>query len=411
MRGWLVAVGAVGAVAALGVVVAGVFVARGAVRPRGLGAGVGTGVGAGADERSTTKALAPACVVEPARTLSLAAADRAGVLPNGQLVTMRDIKRGLAVTIESASGPQPFSSNRFLAMGLTAAGHDYLDVNVRGVRADGTSWLVAMVTQKPDKPDALVFGATAMGAFDMNVIPLFRVSGLTVAPFSGELVFGVTTPAVATQRSGALVVLPKRNGAPVDVELGAAYFPALAASASRMAFAYVFVEDGGSALHLALLDEHAHRIGDVHTIAPTPTPPTAPAVAFAGDAVAVLWIDDRGGKTRLTMSTFTQGAAAVSAPKVAADEPVTREPPLTAQLPSGEWVVAWLASTGGAPTLRVSPIGRNGELTGPTDVATRPTFEALRATSGDRGVELSWQEREKDGTTTARFAHVTCAPR
>jgi serine/threonine-protein kinase len=407
-RGWRVALVAV---AVLAVVVAGVFGARSLLRARGVGAGVGTGVGAGADKRATAKALAPACVVEPARTLSLAADDRAGVLPDGQLVTMRDIKRGLSLMRETASAPVPFSSYKLAPTALAAAGNDYRNAYVLGARADGKSWGVVLVTQRPDKPDVLVFGATAAGDFFLSAPPLYRVSGLIVAPSGKDLVFGVTTTEGSAPRSGALVGFPKRGARAVEIEHGVAYSPALASSASRMAFAYVFLEEKGPTLHLAILDEDAHRLGDVHAITSTPTLPTPPAVAFAGDAAAVLWIDDRGGKSRLTMATFAQGASAVSAPRVAVDEPVTLTAPVTAQLPTGEWVVAWLASTGGAPTLRVSPIGKNGELTGPTDVATRPTFEVLRATSGDRGVELSWQERERDGTTTARFAHVTCAPR
>ena len=72
--------------------------------------------------------------------------------------------------------------------------------------------------------------------------------------------------------------------------------------------------------------------------------------------------------------------------------------------------LAWLATGGGAPTLRVSPIGRGGTLTGPTDVTTLPVFSLLRATSGERGVELSWLELGANGAQTAKFANVTCAP-
>jgi hypothetical protein len=180
------------------------------------------------------------------------------------------------------------------------------------------------------------------------------------------------------------------------VEDGAAWFPSLATSEDRIALAYFL----HGTLRFALLDRKMQRLGDVLTVA---NAEAAPAVAFVGGAVAVLWID-ASAKSRLVVSTYTPGETAFSPSKIAIDEPVVRQAPVVAPLPSGASAVAWLASTGGRTKVRVSPLGAGGTLTGPTDVDDGVAISGLRATAGDHGIHLTWLE----GTSAVKIARVTC---
>lgn len=184
----------------------------------------------------------------------------------------------------------------------------------------------------------------------------------------------------------------------VPIELGVVHAPAVAATRTRLGIAYQHAAE----THFTLLDEELQRVGDIMTlpfVADT-------AVAFSGATAALFWTETGGGKTRLGYSTFTPGAAAFAAPRVALDDPLVNARPITTRLPDGSFAVAWLTSNGGAPTLRVSPVGEGGALTGPSDVGTDGVFRDLAATSTPRGIDFSWH----DGAGGARVAHVTCQP-
>lgn len=393
--GWVVA--GVLSFAAIGILVG----ARSVLRDR-------VSVGAGTRATPEERRLLPACRVDVPRSLPIAAADRVAILPTGELVTFRDIKRGLVLTREMETGPEPFTQNRFVPLSLSAIGSDYEEISVRGIRAHGVSWVFADV-KKSSLRGALLLTLSAGDEFAVRAMPVFGITGIAATSFGKDIVAGVTTSLVEGRFSGVqLFVLTDYKTQPTTVEAGGAFAPAIATSQSRIALTYLLENEGRTQLHVALLDEHAIRVGDVLTVATTTPTMLVPAVAFAGEAATIFWIDTSGARTRLTMSTVAPDRASMSSPKVAVDEPVTQQPPVTAHLPTGEWVVAWLASTGGDPMLRVSPIGPGGVLTGPTDVAKLPSFTLLRATSGDHGVELSWQENGANGAQTAKFARVTC---
>ena len=362
-----------------------------------------------ASGRAVPSVLVPACRVESTRSLAMGKDDRFAVLPDGEIVTLRDFRRGLRMTRETPSGPVPFSTGQFNAIALASMGTDYTEVALRGMSSRGASWAVAEVVQTVDKHGSVLVGMTATDLFFIQAIASFRVTGTAAVDFGkAGIVLGVTTQPEVGRRSGAHVAVPLQRGRTVVVEEGDAAYAAMQATESRLAFAYVMATDAGPEMHLAVLDETAQRLGDIHLLA-TLSKAAQPAVAFAGDVVTVFWIDDHGPKTRLMRSNFTGGDLAVPAPVVALDEPTTLQPPVTGRLPSGEWLVAWATSTGGAPTLRVSPIGRAGALVGPTDVTKLSAYSLLRATASPRGVELSWLESGANGTQTAKIAHVTCA--
>jgi hypothetical protein len=67
---------------------------------------------------------------------------------------------------------------------------------------------------------------------------------------------------------------------------------------------------------------------------------------------------------------------------------------VTARLPDGTWVVAWVASSGGPVTLRVAPVGAGGVLGRATDVATGGRIDGVRAASTGKGVDLWWYESD-----------------
>lgn len=232
------------------------------------------------------------------------------------------------------------------------------------------------------------------------------VNGVAAATFGNSVVVIATTPAVT--RFGGLPSGAEayQLGHPVGIhrttiEEGGASSPSVAVLGDRVAVAYRFRDE----LHFAFLDEGLARIGDVQTVAHTTS---TPAVAFApGDAPAVFWVDDAGGKTRLYSSAFVPGSTgrlAFSTPKVATDEPLAPWAPVTAQLPDGSWVVAWIASTGGLSTLRVSPVGVAGALSGASDLATGERIDGLRTVSTTKGIDFWWYESD----SLVRIAEVTC---
>jgi hypothetical protein len=66
---------------------------------------------------------------------------------------------------------------------------------------------------------------------------------------------------------------------------------------------------------------------------------------------------------------------------------------------------AWIASTGGLSTLRVSPIGDAGALDAPSDLASSARIDDLRSVSTAKGIDFWWYESD----TLIRMAEVTCA--
>jgi len=348
--------------------------------------------------------------VEPARSLTLGTYDRVAVLPNGELVVARDITQGLVLMRETPTGPVSFTKSPF----LTGLGNTYRDVQLQGMMYQDVPSVIGIVDQGAVLGD-LAFLASDGPLFFAKRIKL-PVSGLAMAAFGKAMLFGVTTSAAEGRAAPEVLLGATDTPRFASVESGAASAPALATSEKHVAFAYVHTPKERAELHLSMLDEAGQRIGDVHVVSAA-TSHVEPAVALVGTTATVFWVDDGGPRTRLTMSRFTLGDAAVSVPKVVLDEPVTPDPPLAARLPNGGWALAWVASTASGAVLRISPMGPDGALTGPTDVAVLPRYSAVTASAAARGIELSWVEaggsgpNDPTGKNTAKFVNVTCAPK
>ncbi|MEA2747148.1 MAG: hypothetical protein QOI41_1291, partial [Myxococcales bacterium] len=344
-----------------------------------------------------------ACTVASSRTIPVGPDDRLAILPDGTVVIARDIHKGLKLENLSDGGTTLAPGNPMIA----AIGHNYDDVVLRGVTYEGAPATFVQLDQ-----EAL---GTFIGVFSPDATVSQRVpgpvNGIAAATFGKGVVMVSTTPEGGHARpwgmtSGAEAFLLARAAGihRTSIEEGGAAAPSVAVQGDRVAVAYRF----GTEIHFARLDEGLARIGDVQTVAQTTS---APAVAFApGNVPAVFWVDDAGGKTRLYGSALVPGSTGTSAfspPKIATAEPLSPRAPVTAQLPDGAWVVAWMASTGGLSTLRVSPIGEAGELTSKADLASSSTIDALRAVSTSKGVDFWWYESE----SLVRMAEVTCPVR
>ena len=355
---------------------------------------------------------APACRVVTRRSLPMSLSDRFAVLPNGEILTARNVNAaaGLKLMLELPPGPVPFSASPMSKVAFDAMGGPKAEILLRGARFNGDSWLIAQSIQNDSHRRAVVAGATTGGKVFMQAVLSYEVTGVAEAEWDDGLVVAVTTRKVEDRTSGAMVYASFHNGRAIPVEEGDTSGAALATKGKRVAFAYLSFVETGAELHLALLDDKLQRLGDAHVLAKISQGEPLPAAAFSEDAPIVFWVDDRGARTRLMMAMLPASSAEATAAKVAIDEPAASARPLTARLPDGRWVVAWLATSGGTPMLRVAPIGAGGELGRPADVAPLSSFTELHATAGDHGIELSWLELGKADEHVARFASITCGP-
>ncbi len=375
-------------------------------------------------EKSGPATMAPACVVTGLRSLNLGPDDRAAVLPDGDLVTARDIRKGLALKVETPAGSAPLPLRPHVANMFTLVSPDFEQLWLFGYRMNGARWTVAAV-QQPDVRGNFVIAASENENFVQRVWA--PVSGLIPAVMGEQLVLAVTTSSVdnrfANLPSGAELYFPStRNSRPINVEQGGAIAPAIATTSDRILFTYAMLEDpwkSGSRykLRLAVLDSAGERMGDVRTVTESSRPINSD-VAFADRSTAVIfWVDDAQAKPRLKYAVHDLANAKSSdAPleaKTAIDESVTGEPPRTTAMSNGQSVVTWVAVSGGARMIRVAPIGPDGSLLGPTDVARSAGFvENLGVTKSDKeGVDIAWDEPNPDGTRTMKTMHVTCAAR
>jgi serine/threonine protein kinase len=335
----------------------------------------------------------PALKVASSRTLSVAADDRFAILLDGTLVLARGTKTGLRLEREVPGGATvPMLRSPMFA----AIGASYEGVELRGTSLQGLP--AVFVEMNQGERGAFVGVWTDTIATSQRIFG--PVSGIATAPFGKNVAIIATTnlfpPRRSDQPNGAEAYLVTATAVPRStIEVGGATSPALATKDDRVAVAYV--EEKG--LHFAFLDRDLQRAGDVLEVSKTSA---RPAVAFAGDEAVVFWVEDQGGKTRLTGASLPAGNTAFSPAKVAIDEPLGPRAPVTARLPDGRWLVAWIASTGGVSSLRASPIGPGGSLTGPTDIAKAASIDGLRMTSTGEGVDFSWYE----GDGTVRISRV-----
>jgi hypothetical protein len=321
------------------------------------------------------------------------------LLPDGAIIVARDIRRGIVMERLTPEGAVPF-----LRVPLfNALGHDYEDLSLTGAALGGHPAVFARIEQ-PDR-NAHVLGLwSERGGLLMQRV-LGPVLSLTATGFGEGAVVVATTEDIGVREDfnvgGAELYLVGGPDSPRHALLEGvrAYDATIAATADRIAVAYV-TQRG---LRSAVVDQELTRLGDVLAVSPDTA---APAVAFAGSRVLVFFVHDEAGKRRLTVASYAPGEAAIGAPKVAVEEAVLSNPPVTARLPNGTFVVMWVATAGGVAKLRASTIGPEGALTGPTTLASGATFARLTATSSDLGINLVWRE----SATSTRVARVSCVP-
>jgi serine/threonine-protein kinase len=341
---------------------------------------------------------APACVVVSTQAVAVTANDRVALLPDGAIVVARDIRRGIVMERIAPEGAVPFLQSPM----FEALAHEYEDLGISGVTVGGQPAVLARIAQ-PHLNSQVVGVWSERAGFLMHRVPGSAV-GLAGTGFREGVVVLATTRDVRVNQQpyvgGADLYLLGGGGRPrhVALERGRAGATAVAASADSIAIAYV-TDDG---LRSAVFDADLARLGDVLTVS---ADTSAPAVAFAGARVVLFFMHDYDGKRRLTEASYAPGEAVVGAPKVAVDEAVLTNAPLTARLPNGAFAVMWVATVGGVAKLRASPVGPDGALTGPTTLASGASFVGLTATSSDLGVDLVWSE----SPTSTRVARVSCA--
>jgi hypothetical protein len=342
---------------------------------------------------STSAGPPPACHVESKTTLAIGKDDRATILPDGTIVVAREIRKQIRFQRITESGSVPYP---------TGVDRGWLDVELDevalgGVRFSGKPAVFSEVLQGPR--GTLLAMWLEGGGYSMTRLRGL-VTGLATASFGPDVVAFATMHVNENPNepppAAEMHLITARASRRALIETGVAEHPAIATTAEHIAVVYSL----GPEMHFALLDKEMQRLGD---IIPVTSKELGGAVAFVGESVALFWVE-RGPKTRLMASTYTPGANAVSAAKIAIDEPALPLVPVAAALPNGTSTVAWVASAGGRATVRISPIGPGGTLTGPTDVDVGSAISDLLATPGDHGVHLTWL----DGGSTMKLARVAC---
>ena len=164
-----------------------------------------------------------------------------------------------------------WTSRPFAERPLQRVGNILGEVSLVGTSFQGSPWVVALVYQGEERGSLLV-GLSETSEFAERF--LLSLSGFSTTPLGKDLVLGVTT----TKATDGFASLPAGAETRIitaagvgrgTVEIGAAIAPAIATAERRTAFAYVSLAERPE-IHLAMLDENAQRIGDVHTIAATP---------------------------------------------------------------------------------------------------------------------------------------------
>jgi serine/threonine-protein kinase len=350
--------------------------------------------------RTTESALPPACRLVSSNVVKVAPKDRIAVLYDRSVAIARVGENGLAFERETPTGMVPILDSPVIKPMLKLP---YARVDLATGREGALPALIIVLFNNGPH------GATILRWAPDNSVRARHVEGSVAEIAATTCRDGIVALSVTHEMSTNGTLEPGRVethliGAPeherrFTIAMMEARYPSIAGSKDRIAAAY----STRSGLELAMVGNDLERQGDVMTLSPTDG---SPAAAFAGETATVFWTQDHAGKTRLTYASFTPGDTTFVPPKIALDEPLGPYGPLTVQLPNGAWAVAWIASRGGPATLRVSPIGKLGALTGPTDIAKAPEIRGMMAWSTDAGLALSYYENDDE----IRISHVACNP-
>jgi serine/threonine protein kinase len=338
-----------------------------------------------------------ACQVASGWSLGVGEAGRFTAMPDGALVVARDIRRGLAFERVTADG----TSAPFLPDNPMATLTDFTDVSLFGRELGGEAVLVLFVNQL-GRTDLLAALPTN-GGFSSTRLPTI-VNGIDIVTGEAALLMATTGEAFHTSdgRShlgpGARVHRLSREGAlHTLLEDGVTGGPSVAAAGGRTAIAY----SNGGQIRAAFVDDELNRTGDAMLVARSNG---HPAATLPGKGLAVFWAEDHGGRTRLTSAHLAPGATAFSAPRVVADEPLSARAPIASRLPDGRWSVTWIAARGGESVLRVAPVGSDGALGAPSEIAVASAFPQLAVTPTRRGLAFTWRGAD----ARAHVAEVIC---
>ncbi|HSO34110.1 MAG TPA: serine/threonine-protein kinase [Labilithrix sp.] len=334
-----------------------------------------------------------ACRVRSMQQRHLAPNEQLAVLPDGTVVFVRDPAVGLVVEREVDGGVAP----------VPRWPQTVLPLKFESVGAGGTSL--------DGSPAVYLFGRVASGSATIVIfgaqgeVYVTRVGSNSKAraftSFGTEVVTIVSTGAASDRfdiNAGVHLRLAQNNKT-VPVEEGDMGETAIAANDTHLGVAY----SAGRETHFVLFDEKLERLGDVITALPQATQTW---LAFAGDRVVLFWLDAQTPKARLAFTTYSPGDVAFTPSQLAVDEAIVSYSPLTARLPDGSFVLAWVRWSANGGTLRVARVGPGGALEAPSDIAAGATFAQLRATPAPGGLAFTWS----DGSGNATIATVACQP-
>lgn len=177
------------------------------------------------------------------------------------------------------------------------------------------------------------------------------------------------------------------------------FFVAIAATDTRIGITFA----SGGALKFALAEPSGRLSGDVIEVAKGAQ---ASALAFAGDSAVAFWAERRGETMRLLSATLPVGAAAFTAPAIAARGAVAPIRPVAGRLASGAAAVVWVSVANGVHTVRLAPVRETGDLGASTTAGTGKLVRDPSFASTAKGADVAWVD---DAAHVARVASLACA--
>ncbi len=340
---------------------------------------------------------AGACRVVSTRQRQVPIHDAVGVLPTDALVYIRHPRAGLAVDRESSAGFAPLlRSPEILAM------LRFDRLRVSGATIDGTPSLYfagrTPIEHGGGRTNLYVMGNDGSMR---NVSIGNNVRSTAFTTFGADVVtlFTAGMPGARDPAAGAALHLLNAKKLKL-VEAGMDMDgPAIAATDGHLAVAYTSEGLTRFALYDRQLEPIGAPVDALQTMGPS-------WLGFFGEQPVLFWLDTRSDRPRLARTSYDAVQRTFTAPETATEDAVVSGSPLTARLPDGTFVLAWVRALATSLTLRVAPIGPRGVLGAPSDLATAAAFTDLRVTQLPTGLAFVWT----DGVEATTIANVVCQP-
>lgn len=332
----------------------------------------------------------PLCKLQSSRELAIAPNDARMLRADGTVVVARAAdEQGLRLEQETTKGtwgPHP------LPKILEVVGDvPHRTIDLAAARIDNLPAVVAIFYQDGGNDGSVGALALSWSERSSTTQRLFGpLSGIAVSEFRGSPIVVATTyasvPRLTNLPTGAEIYPLKAGALRIQVEMGGGHWPAVATSDDRIVIAYAGV--GG--IRVAVLDSEMLRIGDTMVVYNIDS---APTVAFDGRRISVFWGEEKQGKTRLMTSSVLLGQPSFSPARVAIEEPITRFRPVVVPLGKERNALAWVTTVGGVSTMRLSPVGADGSLTGPSDIAKATNVkDVFSTTTSPSSAVVAWTE-------------------